>query len=373
MREKYKAYLPIWFVLMVPPMLFLLIGWNFIMCGIGLMVGLLIIGLPDGFIKYSKNIFKLWGISVLLDVIAFIFLLAPELLSKIEFFNTNLVHPLEYNPYSKVFSTIYIIILFVTILFLAYKLINKFIIKGINGSKIKVRFMKFVIIISVLPYLLFIPSTFVIQTEKNNLEDFKGTILGNKSDVVTVMKYLSVSDYIDSYVLDTHTEPYSINLYLDTIDVNYMEKFEMDAATIFNLIEDVNAVNYTMNGIKYSYSINKINKIFKDVKNTDISDILNRYTSSNYTEYMYLDHVGKYDLFDTSEVCEETNQRLFTYNGNTYYLECSSLENIMLFYANEKIMDLKTALSQGAISEDDIIDSLLPIKTDEELNENSGI
>jgi hypothetical protein len=53
MKEKYTAYLPIWFVLMVPPMLILLLGWNFIMCGIGLMVGLLIIGLPDGFIKYS--------------------------------------------------------------------------------------------------------------------------------------------------------------------------------------------------------------------------------------------------------------------------------------------------------------------------------
>lgn len=340
------------------------------MCGIGLMVGLLIIGLPDGFIKYSKNIFKLWGISILLDVIAFIFLIVPELLSKIDFFNTNLVKPLEYNPYSKVFSAVYTIVLFLMILFLAYKLINKFIIKGISGSKTKVRFMKFVIIICVLPYLLFVPSTFVLKAEKNNLEDFKGTILGNKSDVVTVMKYLSVSKYIDSYVLDTHTEPYSINLYLHTIDVNYMEKFEMDAATIFNLIDDVNVVNYTMNGIKYSYSINKINTIFKDVKSTDINDVLNRYTSSNFTDYMYLDHVGKYDLFDTSEVCEETNQRLFTYNGNTYYLECSSLENIMLFYNNEKVMNLKTALSQGAISEDDIIESLLPIKTDEELNED---
>ena len=340
------------------------------MCGIGLMVGLLIIGLPDGFIKYSKNIFKLWGISILLDVIAFVFLLVPELLSKIEFFNTNLVKPLEYNPYSKVLSAVYTIILFLMILFLAYKLINKFIIKGINGSKTKVRFMKFVIIISVLPYLLFVPSTLVIKAEKNNLEDFKGTILGNKSDVVTVMKYLSVSNYIDSYVLDTHTEPYSINLYLHTIDVNYMEKFEMDAAIIFNLIDDVNVVNYTMNGVIYSYSINKINTIFKDVKSMDINDVLNRYTSSNYTDYMYLDHIGKYDLFDTSEVCEETNQRLFTYKGNTYYLECSSLDNIMLFYNNEELMNLKTALSQGAISEDNIIESLLPLKVDEELNED---
>ncbi len=372
MKEKYSAYLPIWFVLMVPPMLFLLLGWNFIMCGIGLMVGLLIIGLPNGFVKYSKNIFKLWGISILLDVIVFLFLLAPELLSKVEFFNTNLVHPLEYNPYSKVFSTVYMIILFLMILFLAYKLINRFIIKGIEGSKTKVRFMKFVIIVCVLPYLLFIPSTFVIKAEKNNLEDFKGTILGNKTDVVTVMKYLSVSDYISSYVLDTHTEPYSINLYLDPIDVNYMEKFEMDAATIFNLIKDVNIVNYTMNGVKYSYNINKINAIFQDVKNTDISEILSRYNNSNFKEYMYMDHIGKYDLFDTSEVCEETDQELFSYAGNTYYLECSSLENIMVFYDGEEIMNLKAAISQGAISEKDVIGSLLPIKTDEELDEDSG-
>jgi len=279
---------------------------------------------------------------------------------------------LEHNPYSKVFSFIYIIILFLLILFLAYKLINKFIIKGINGNKTKVRFMKFVIIISVLPYLLFVPSTFVIQAEKSNLEDFKGTILGNRSDVVTLMKYLSVSDYISSYVLDTHTEPYSINLYLDTIDINYMEKFEMDAATIFNIVEDVNIVNYTMNGITYSYSINKINAIFNDVKNTDISEVLDRYTNSNFTDYMYLDHIGKYDLFDTSEVCEETNQELFTYKGNTYYLECSSLDNIMLFYDSEEIMNLKAALAQGVISEEDIIESLIPIKTDEELNEDTS-
>lgn len=372
MKERYSAYLPIWFVLMLPPLSILLLGWNFILCGLGLMIGLLIMGLPNGFTKYSKNIFKLWGISILLDVVAFIFLLAPQILSKIDFFNTNLVKPIEYNPYSKVFSAIYMIILFLFIVFLAYILINKFVIKGISGDKIKTSIMRFIIIICVLPYLLFVPSTFVLNAEKNNLEDFKGTILGNKSEVVTIMKYLSVSDYISSYVLDTHKEPYSINLYLDPIDVNYIAKFEMDAATIFNLIDDVNIVNYTMNGIKYTYNINKVNKVFKDVKNTKISEILNRYTNSKFTDFIYLDHIGKYDIFDTSELCEEIVQDLFTYEGNKYYLVCSSLDNIKLFNDGEEVMNLREAIKEKVISEKELVESLIPIETDQEINEDTS-
>lgn len=372
MKERYSAYLPIWFVLMLPPLLILLLGWNFILCGLGLMIGLLIMGLPNGFTKYSKNIFKLWGISILLDVVTFIFLLAPQILSKLDFFNTNLVKPIEYNPYSKVLSASYMIILFLFIIFLAYILINKFVIKGISGDKTKTRIMRFIIIICVLPYLLFVPSTFVLNAERNNLEDFKGTILGNKSEVVTIMKYLSVSNYISSYVLDTHKEPYSMNLYLDPIDVNYIAKFEMDAATIFNLIDDVNIVNYSMNGIKYTYTINKINKIFKDVKNTKLSEILNRYTDGKFVNYIYLDHIGKYDIFDTSELCEEIVQDLFTYEGNKYYLVCSSLEYIKLFNNGEEVMSLREAIKEKVISEKELVESLIPIKTDQELNEDTS-
>lgn len=372
MRKNYKAYLPIWFVLVLPPLVLLLMGWNFIMCGIGLVVSLFIAALPDGFIKYSKNIFKLWGITILLDFVAFLFLIIPEIFSKIEVINTNLVKPLEYNPYSNITSIIYMFLLAIFIIFLAYKLIKRFIIKDIKVDKTKTRFIKFVLVISSLPYLLFVPSTLVLNPEKNNLEDFKGTLLENKSDVVTVMKYLSVSDYIDSYVLDTHAEPYSINLYLKTIDINYMEKFEMDAATIFNLVDDVNEVNYIMDGKKYTYNINKINDVFADVKSADINTIFSRYKNSNFTNYIYLDHIGKYDLFDTSELCEETLTELFTYKGDKYYLNCSSIDNIKLFYNDDEIMTFRAAITQGAISEEDIINSYLPIVTDQDINEDTG-
>jgi hypothetical protein len=214
------------------------------------MITLLMLNQMNGFSKYSKNIFKLWGISFLLDITGFILLLLPEFLSKIAFFDKNLVKPLEYNPYSKIFSAIYTILIIIFIIFFAFKLTNKFIIKGIDVPKSKMIVVKFIMIACVLPYLLFIPSTTVIKPNKNNLEDFKGTVIGDKDGIITLMKYLSVSKYIDSYVVDNHTESYSINLYLKTIDVNYIQKFEMDAATIFNLTKDVNVVNYVMDGKK---------------------------------------------------------------------------------------------------------------------------
>lgn len=372
MRKKYMAYLPVWFVLILPPLVLLLLGWNFIMCGLGFMIGLLILGLPDGFIKYSKNIFKLWGISFLLDLVAFIFLIVPEIFSGNKIINTNLVKPLEYNPYSKIFSIIYMVFIAVTIILLATLLIKKFIIKDIKTEKVKMRFAKFVILVSTLPYLMFIPSTLVLNPSKNNLEDFKGTIMGDKSDIVTIMKYLSVSDNINSYVLDTHSEPYSINLYLSTIDVNYIQKFEMDAATIFNLVDDVNQVNFTMDGRKYSYSINKINEIFDDVKNTELTSIFSRYKSSNFTDYIYLDHLGEYDLFDTSESCDEVTTKLFTYKGTTYYLECGNLSDIVLFKDGKKVMDLKEAIDNDKIDKDELIESFLQIETDKDLNEDNS-
>ena len=370
MRQKINSYLPIWVVLMVPPMLLILIGWNFVTSGLGLIIALFILNISDGFTKYSKKVFKLWGISLLLDLIVFALLLIPEIFYKIDFINDNLVTPLEYNPYTKVLSILYMIIVFVVALFVAIKLVKKFILNDIVVEKKRYSLAYFVIIIFVLPYLLFVPSTFVIEKSKNNIEDFKGTIMGNKSDVVTILKYLSVSDSVSSYVLDTHVEPYTITLYMNPIDIKYLEKFELDASTIFNLINDVNEVKYIMGDNTYKYSLNDINKIFGDVKDEKLSEIFNHYSDNKFNTYTYLGMVGRYKAFDTSEVCEEVLQKLFVYNNVTYYLECSSLDSVILYDKAGDSVKLKDALNKKLINEKDVLDSFLKVESREHENTN---
>lgn len=370
MKQKLNAYLPIWILLVLPPMVFILAGWNFVTSGLGLIIALFILNTSDGFIKYSKKIFKLWGISLLLDLITFIFMLIPEIFYKNSFINDNLIKPLEYNPYTKVLSILYIVVIFILIVLLALKLIKKTIFNDIKCNKKRTILAYLAIILFIMPYLLFVPSDFVIEKNKNNIEDFKGTIMNNKGDVVTILKYLSTSKEIDSYVLDTHYEPYTIILYMKNIDLNYLEKFELDSATIFNLIDDVNEIKFVMGDNTYKYTINKINNIFGDVKNKTLSEIFNYYNDEKFTTYTYLGMVGKYKAFDISEVCEEKLQKIFVYNNVTYYLECSNLNKIILYDKDDNEIKFKDALKQNKISEKDVLDSFLKVVGKEIENTN---
>lgn len=360
MKERYNSYLPLWFLLVMPPLVLILLCFNFIMSAVGLLISLFMLGTPDAFTKYSKNVFKVFGITLLLDFVSFILLLIPEFFHKVSFVQENLIYPLEHNPYSTVVSTIYILGVFLIVISLAYLLIKNKIVNKMDETKKKKRLVKVMLTLFVIPYLFFVPSSLFIKEEKSTLEDFRGTIIGNKSDIVNILRNLNVSEYINSYVLIDHKEPYTIYVSLKDIEYNHLMMFESDASVILALVDDVNEVIFKMSGKEYKYNINDINEIFGDVKKKSLTAIEERYSNIKFDNYIYYGRLNGYDVFDTSEVCEENLEKIYEANETIYYIECSTLDNIKLYKKGE-VISLKKAFKNGIVTIDNILSSNLPV------------
>lgn len=360
MKQKLNAYLPIWFILMVPPLVLVMLCYNFISAGIGLLLTLFMIKKKDAFTKYSKNIWKVWFTALVMDIVALITLLLPELFHKVDFVKENLIYPLEHNPYSNILSFIYIALVFVIVFVVGKMMIKKYVVSKMNLDKKIEKTANLLITILIIPYLFFIPSTYFINNERGSIEDYRGTLMSEKSDIVIIMKYLNVTKYINSYILDTHAEPYSINLYLDTIDLNQYLYFEQDAAVLLSLVKDVNEVVFIMDGNRYTYTINSINKIFKDVKKKSLNEINKRYSDSKFKNYIYYGNIAGYDIFDTSDYCEEELKELFVYNDEKYFISCTSVDKIM-FYSSKESFSLKEAIEQEKLDKEIILSTHLNI------------
>ena len=349
MKERYNSYLPLWFLLVMPPLVLILLCFNFIMSAVGLLISLFMLGTPDAFTKYSKNVFKVFGITLLLDFVSFILLLIPEFFHKVSFVQENLIYPLEHNPYSTVVSTIYILGVFLIVISLAYLLIKNKIVNKMDETKKKKRLVKVMLTLFVIPYLFFVPSSLFIKEEKSTLEDFRGTIIGNKSDIVNILRNLNVSEYINSYVLIDHKEPYTIYVSLKDIEYNHLMMFESDASVILALVDDVNEVIFKMSGKEYKYNINDINEIFGDVKKKSLTAIEERYSNIKFDNYIYYGRLNGYDVFDISEVCEENLEKIYEATETIYYIECSTLDNIKLYKKGE-VISLSTVAAPNVLA-----------------------
>lgn len=370
--EKLNAYFPIWILIMMPPLLFLTISFNFIMVAIGLLLVLILIDRNNIFINYTKNVLKLWGITLIVDLISFVFMVIPEFFYKNLFIKENLIKPLETNPYINIISFIYMIILFILNIVVIYNFVKKIVLNKYELDIIKKRLASFILIISMIPYIFFIPSNKIVKNNYNSLEDFRGIVLENKSKVSNIFKYLETKDYISSYVINTHAKPYTISIYLDDIDINYQEMFEKDAAVLFNLINGVDEVVFSVNKHPYKYTINTINAIFNDIKKLKLSKIYDRYKNEKFENYTYLGHINSYDIFDTSEFCDLEHQMLFAIQNNEYYLSCTDVKQILL-YSKNKVINIKEALDQNLITPNDILSSTLDlvikeVETDENIS-----
>ena len=361
MKEKINSYFPLWIIVMFPPTVFMLITWNLLISIVALVISFVIMKNTKLLMNNYISIIKLWGIMFILDILSFMMLLMPQIFYKNQFIKDNLIKPLENNPYTNIVSTIYLLVILLMVIFLSKKLINKIILKKFNDQK-NIKFVKIVLIIASLPYLFFLPSSLISNNSKSDIDSYKNTLISEKSDVLSIFKYLKVKDYINSYVIDSKS-PYTISLYVKTIDLNYKENFEHDAAILFNYVKDLSTVNISMEGKQYLYSKDKISNVFSIDDNLLFEDIEKRYNNSNFKNYVYLDRIGKYDLFDTSEICEETKMELFDFNDQKYYLNCTNLGHIYLFKNNKKYITLKEAIDTNIISKEEIIYSLLPIYT----------
>ncbi|MBQ2409202.1 MAG: hypothetical protein II309_07185, partial [Bacilli bacterium] len=224
MKKNY-AYLPFWFLLILPPLVLLTGIMNFVMCVIALIIGALILKVSDPFSVYYKNIWKLFVLSILGGFLTASGYGIAECFRGDKFILKNLVTPLEYNPYKNVISFGYMIFLFVLIFFILYMLIKRLIVKNI-GLEEKRKMASFILTLFIMPYLFFMPSTMFIKPNKSNLDDFIGTIMKDKTSVVQIMKNLALTENISSYTLVTNKEPYTLHIYLEDIEAGFIKNFE---------------------------------------------------------------------------------------------------------------------------------------------------
>ena len=107
-----------------------------------------------------------------------------------------------------------------------------------------------------------------------------------------------------------------------------------------------------------SYNLNELE--FLDVKKKSLTAIGERHSNIKFDNYIYYGRLNGYDVFDTSEVCEENLEKIYEANETIYYIECSTLDNIKLYKKGE-VISLKKAFENGIVTIDDILSSNLPV------------
>lgn len=369
--KKLNAYFPIWILMLVPPILFVTLTFNFVMVIIGAAIVFFLINKKKDVKFFFTSVLKLWGATILLDVFSLLLLAIPQFFYEFETIKENLIIPLEQNPYTNIYSAIYMVFVAIMNILLISALTKKIMLKKkeMNDSKKKISI--FILIVFMIPYLFFIPSNKIVKTEYNSLQEYKGTTMKNKSRVSSLLKNLGISENISSYVLDTHTEPYTLYIYINDTEINHQMLFERESAILFNVIDDVNEVVFNYKDKKYTYTINSINKIFSNIKKKDLVKIYDRYEDSKFSEYIYLGRINDFDIFDTSEFCELDHQFLFTALNTNYYLSCTAVEQIIL-YGKDEELNIKDALTNRNITEYDLLNSTIDLITEEEFSKDES-
>lgn len=369
--KKLNSYFPIWILMLVPPILFLTLTFNFVMVVIGTAIVFFLINKKKDVKFFFTSALKLWGATILLDIFSLLLMALPQIFYEFEAVKENLIIPLEKNPYTSIYSTIYMIFVVIMNILLICALTKKIILKKKEMKDSNKKISIFILIIFMIPYLIFIPSNKIIKTEYNSLQEYKGTTMKNKSRVSSILKNLGISENISSYVLDTHAEPYTLYIYINDIEISHQMLFERESAVLFNVIDDVNEVIFDYKDKKYTYTINSINKIFKNIKKKDLVEIYDRYKDSKFTEYIYLGRVNEFDVFDTSEFCELDHQLLFNALDENYYLSCTVVEQIVL-YGKDKKINIKEALTNRDVTEYDLLNSTIDLTTEEEISKDES-
>ena len=339
--------LPSWMALSVPPLIIIVLVVNLIMSFVSSIF--VTFSKKQKYEELLKNIvrktIKYFLISVFLEIITVVLYFIPEIFNNNSFIKENLILNLEANPYMNIYSFIYmILIIFINIIII------------LSVTKKEKVFIKIVLIILLLPYIYFIPSNKIVKTKFNTLDDYKNTTIENSIKIKKILYQLDIKDHITSFTNNTKQYPYTLTIYVDNLDFDHQLFFEKDASILFNLINETKQIVFTNNETNYIYTIDNINNIYEDVKKLKIEKIEKRYEDSKFSDYTYLGRIKEYDIFDTSEVCELEHQLLFEYNDIKYYLSCSKLEKI-IFYGNNKNINIKEALNKNLISYYYIINS----------------
>ena len=314
MKKLYTFSLPIWLTVFMPPVVFLLILWIIFVNLISLFI-VSKVNKTNIVGEIKKNFARMMIINMIGLTISTLALVITKLFSS-GFIYNHLTVPLMINPFTSVISFMYI--LFALIL-------GGMITFLLNNHKFKNFKLSFIIAIITIPYFFLIPSSLFMEDSINNVKNI--SLNGNM--VKEVLNTLYSKDYYDDYNIQKNPNIININYKNDGVVIyKYLEE---DASIIFNTFEKVDIVSFTVDDKVYEFDYSNINMIYKDIKKISISDIKNRYESSDFEDYEYLGNInGEYDIFDISESCTTSLEKIYEDEFANYMVSCASVDKLIV-------------------------------------------
>lgn len=212
---------------------------------------------------------------------------------------------------------------------------------------------KIKIILSTIIFLIFI----IILVVKGNssLELFKNTKINNNKKIEQIINLLDYKENLVEY-----------NIEESVIKITYNNEFykyhvlEKNASILFYLINDVEEIVFFTNDNEYVFKREEILSIYKNI---NIKSINRRY-ENEYFDNLYLGNInGDVDIFDTSELCVESYNKLFQTSEYTYYITCASIDEVVVVKEKKEYL-LKEALEKNIISVDDLFKTNIKITKD---------
>lgn len=209
--------------------------------------------------------------------------------------------------------------------------------------------------------LLVILIIFFICKNNVNLEIYKNTNITDKKKIESIIKKLDLKEGYKN--IEIEENKLIVNYEIDYFDYKTLEK---NASFLFYLINDLSDIKFNIGEEKFNFSYEYINKIYKKI---NIKNIKKRY-DSKYFSYLYLGNVnGKIDFFDKSENCLENYEKLYEDDNYSYYITCSSVDDVIVVIENEEFK-LKDAV-EDKVDINDLFNINIKIEKREK-NENNS-
>lgn len=209
--------------------------------------------------------------------------------------------------------------------------------------------------------LLVILIIFFISNNNANLEIYKNTNIADKKKIESIIKKIDLKDGYKK--IEIEENKLIVNYEIDYFDYKTLEK---NASYLFYLINDLSDIEFNIGEEKFIFSYEYINKIYEKI---NIKNIKKRY-DSKYFLYLYLGNInGKIDVFDKSENCLENYEKLYEDDNYSYYITCSSVDDVVVVIDNEEFK-LKDAI-EDKVDINDLFNVNLKIEKRKKNEDNS--
>jgi len=368
MKKLYNVIFPMWLILIVPPIILVTLPSNFIIDSLVLITGLKLFKINNWFDKYKSSIIKVWVIGFIVDILGSLLLLFTQFMGNNEFLYENLVYPVAWNPFESIIAFLYVLIVVLLCGILIYLINYKFSFKKTDLNNKSKKTISLLLGIITAPYLFFLPTSYLYKSDITTLEDYQDSYIGDNSAVGNIINKIYSGKYLKEFSLDTKKEPYGVIIdYEEDVYGDVYKYLEEDALILFKLIKNIDYVKFNVDNKTYIFDIDYINKIYENIKEISLDDITSRYKTDYFTDFTYFGHIDKYDIFDTSSICGNDKNLLYTDSVYNYYIRCSSINTLYLVNGNKKTK-LKTALEKEEINVADLFNTNIKISK-ETLNE----